>query len=552
MPKVTINGQELEFAPGQTILQVANSAEIAIPQYCYHDGLSIVASCRICLAEVWAPNPRNNNKLESLGKLLPTCQTTCSDGMVVYTDSPKSIANQKAVMEYLLINHPLDCPVCDQAGECFLQDYSYEYGRGVSRFEETKVKQPKKDLGPHVYLYADRCIMCTRCVRFTREVSGTSELMVQGRGNQEQIDIFPGVALDNELASNVIDLCPVGALLDKDFLFAQRVWFLKSTPSIDGITAGGDNILIEHNEGRIYRVKPRTNMEINKWWISDEIRYGWKFVHSEDRLRTPVHTRSGKRAECDFARAYNEIAAAIPAALAGGKRLGLMVSPMLTCEEAFALATLAKAIDGQAVFAVGPVPTMGQDKTFPGGYTVYAEKAPNARGVRRVLEAIGGRPALGFEEFASQVKGKAFGALVLTGNYPSEWATADFALAVKGSGALSVLIDTLPNRLTEVADFTLPGATWAEKAGTFENAKGHLQAFEQAVPVAELAKPEGQIALDLLAEIETGSATGAERFNAATIRGRMAQNSTLTASMAAVKMPRSEAKQEADMEVVEL
>ncbi|MFM9958640.1 MAG: 2Fe-2S iron-sulfur cluster-binding protein, partial [Phycisphaerales bacterium] len=266
MPTITLNGKPLDFKPGQMILDAANAHGVAVPQYCYHPGLSIVASCRICLAEVWAPNPRNNNKLESMGKLLPTCQTACAEGMVVYTDSPKAIQNQKAVMEYLLINHPLDCPVCDQAGECFLQDYSYEYGRGVSRFEETKVKQPKKDLGPHVYLYSDRCIMCTRCVRFTREVTGTSELLVQGRGNKEEIDIFPGIPLDNELSANVIDLCPVGALLDKDFLFAQRVWFLKETPAIDPITASGDNIFIHHNEGRVYRIKPRANPKINKWW----------------------------------------------------------------------------------------------------------------------------------------------------------------------------------------------------------------------------------------------------------------------------------------------
>ena len=304
MPTITINGKVCEFrsgpgVPAPMILQVANANGIEIPQYCYHDGLSIVASCRICLAEVWQPNPRNNNTLEPIPKLVPTCQTACSDGMVVYTDTPKAIANQKSVMEYLLINHPLDCPVCDQAGECYLQDYSYEYGRGVSRFEEEKVKQPKKNLGPHVYLYSDRCIMCTRCVRFTREVSGTAELLVQGRGNREEIDIFPGVPLDNELSANVVDLCPVGALLDKDFLFAQRVWFLKSTPSIDGITASGDNLQVDTNDGKVYRFRPRTNMKVNKWWISDEIRYGWKHVHSPERLRTPRRRqRSGSRCYC--------------------------------------------------------------------------------------------------------------------------------------------------------------------------------------------------------------------------------------------------------------
>lgn len=576
MPKITINGRPLEYKPGQTILQVANTAGIAIPQYCYHDGLSIVASCRICLAECWAPNPRNNNALEYLGKLLPTCQTTCSDGMVVYTDSPKSIANQKSVMEYLLINHPLDCPVCDQAGECSLQDYSYEYGRGVSRFEETKVKQPKKDLGPHVYLYSDRCIMCTRCVRFTREVTGTAELMVEGRGNQEQIDVFPGIALDNELSANVIDLCPVGALLDKDFLFTQRVWFLKETPSIDGLTAGGDNISIHHNEGVIYRLKPRTNMEVNKWWISDEVRYGYKFVHSESRLRAPVHTRFTQRAECDFSRAYNEIAKALKAFGGAGSqpassRLLLIVSPMLSCEDAFLLARAAIAFNKNPIFAVGPIPRLGQDKAFPGGYTIHAEKAPNARGVRRVLEAIAREHHVSdgkvrtFEEiegWLASPNAREIAAIILTGNYPSEWVTESFSHAIQrarsgSEGLFTILIDTLPTRLTDLADIVLPSATWAEKAGTFENAKCLLQAFEQAIPVIDGAKSEGQIALDLIAEATTGSQNQAPRYNAAETRRQMPDRaqggaSSLNLFLTDVRTPAITAKQEADMEVVEL
>jgi len=581
MPSITINGRAFEYKPGQTILQVANQQEVAIPQYCYHDGLSIVASCRICLAEVWAPNPRNNNKLESLGKLLPTCQTTCTDGMVVYTDSPKAIANQKAVMEYLLINHPLDCPVCDQAGECLLQDYSYEYGRGVSRFEESKVKQPKKDLGPHVYLYADRCIMCSRCVRFTREVSGTAELMIEGRGNQEQIDVFPGVALDNELSANVIDLCPVGALLDKDFLFTQRVWFLRETPSIDGTSAGGDNISIHHNEGRIYRLKPRTNLEVNKWWISDEIRYGYKFVHSEERLRSPVHTRFNKRTECDFSRAYNEFASEMKTRFGtkspsspgtSAARLMLVVSPMLSCEDAFHLARMALTIDPRAVFAVGPVPRHGQDKNFPGGYTIYAEKAPNARGVRRVLEAIATQHGVsdGKVRTADEVIGwlggsnaREIGAVILTGNYPSEWVTDQLASAVSNArraGAYTVLIDTLPNRLTAgdaAADLVLPGATWAEKSGCFENAHHMLQHFEQALPVIEMAKSEAQIAIDMIAEMESGSASRAAPYNASETRRMMADAAqggahSLGVFLTDVRIPAIEAKQEADMQVVEL
>jgi len=604
MPKVTINGRECEFKPGEMIIQVANASGIEVPQYCYHDGLSIVASCRICLAEVWQPNPRNNNALEPIPKLMPTCQTACAEGMVVYTDSPKSIANQKAVMEYLLINHPLDCPVCDQSGECFLQDYSYEYGRGVSRFEEAKVKQAKKDLGPHVYLYADRCIMCTRCVRFTREVTGTSELLVQGRGDREEIDVFPGRPLDNELSANVIDLCPVGALLDKDFLFTQRVWFLKETPSIDGITASGDNIRIDHNDGKVYRVKPRLNMAANRWWISDEVRYGWKHVHSEERILVPRRRQHGVQVESDWNRAYNDALAGLRKALGsagteGGRRLGMVVSPMLSCEDAFALARTAMMIDPRAVLAVGPVPVMGRDKVFPpdkaDGFKVFAEKAPNARGVRRVLEAVAphggegsGASVVKFDEFVSQLGRGSIGAAVITGNYPSDWTTDGLLKAFasrgpSGGGAslgapkpFIIVIDTLSSALTDAADVVLPSCTWVEKSGCFVSAREAIQAFEQAIPALGLAKSEGQIALDLAALIDgriapIGTSTVtidpemagqvpdsvevaapmAGMFDAAAVRREMATVAGLEA-FAGVAAPIVSVQREPDMQVVEI
>ncbi len=587
MPSITINGERHEFTPGEKILQVANRAGQEIPQYCYHPGLSIPAQCRICLAEVWAPNPRNNNKLEPLmgGKLLPTCATECSDGMVVYTNSPKAVANQKAVMEYLLINHPIDCAVCDQAGECFLQDYSYRYGRGVSRFEEQKVKNPKKDIGEHILLYSDRCILCTRCVRFAWEVSQTSELMIAGRGNKSEIDVFPGVGFDNELSGNVVDLCPVGALLDKDFLFKQRVWFLKQTPSIDGLTASGDNIFIEHNEGKVYRVKPRQNMNVNKWWITDEVRYGWKFVHAPDRLRSPMRRQYGVQVEADYTRAYDEAIAGLRRARDAGGRVALVVSPMLPCEEAYRLAEFALAIDPEAALAVGPVPFAGEDRHYPpsvpaddpAAFHVSAEKAPNARGVRRVLAAITGRPAVEFDDLAPRLG--EFAAVVVTGNYPSAWATEELASAL--SGKFLVVIDTLPNLLTEQADVVLPGATWAEKAGTFENRRNMLQAFEAAIPVVPMAKTEGQIANDLLAVLggedlrrfiprtgvlvvdegpgqvpaatEVTNIPRAKLFNAAEVRAEMARaHSELDVFVSEITLPTGRTEIEADMTMVEL
>ncbi len=547
MPQITINGRPLEFEQGQNILEVALNHEIEIPHYCWHPSLSVVANCRICLAEVWAPNPRNDNKLEPIPKLLPTCQTPAGDGQVVFTDSPKAIANQKSVMEYLLINHPVDCAVCDQAGECLLQDYSYQYGRSQARFAEQKIKQPKKDLGPHVLLYADRCIMCTRCVRFAREITGTGEITIEGRGAHEQIDIFPGIPLDNELSANVIDLCPVGALLDKDFLFQQRVWFLKKTPSIDGITCSGDNIFLEHNKGVVYRMKPRTNLEVNRYWITDEQRYGWHFIHDENRLRLPMIRGEQPYEDVEAPLAYEAAYAKVNDKLDAAAGVLALISPMLACEDAYSLGTFITSHDAKATFGVGPVPMEGEDKTFKDGYTMYAEKAPNARGVRRVLTKIAGT-VHEYDAFLSALRStSADHAVIITGNYPSEWVTQELLDAL--GDRFVVLIDTLPNKLVERADVVVPGATWAEKAGTFENVNNRLQAFERAIDPADYSKSESQIALDLLAA-RLGERP--QRYNAANMRQQMARQHGLTEFMTEVHVPAGEDEVESDMQLVEL
>jgi NADH-quinone oxidoreductase subunit G len=556
MPQITINGKPMEFQKGQTILQVALANEEEIPHYCYHDSLSIPANCRICLAEIWQPNPKTG-KLESTGRLSPTCHTHAAEGMVVYTDSDKAKANQKAVMEYLLINHPVDCAICDQAGECGLQDYSHEYGRGESRFVEEKIKNPKKQVGPNILLYSDRCIMCTRCVRFTREVTQTNELMVEGRGGTEMIDVFPGMALDNELASNVIDLCPVGALLDKDFLFQQRVWFLTKTPSIDGITSSGDNISVEHNDGRVYRIKPRHNAAVNQWWITDEVRYGWKFVHREDRLSLPM--LKGQLAG-DAAYAVQAWTTAIEAAgtvLAQGAAAGclaLLVSPMLSCEDAYLLAHAVLAHDANAVLGVGPVPVDGQDKTFPNGFVVRAEKAPNARGVRMALEAVAGafagRPAASVHDasaWCAAVQSADVKACVVTGNYPSPWQTDELVRAV--SGRALVLIDTLPDRLTNAADAVLPSCTWVEKPGSFVNANGLLQGFKAAIAPMDFSRSESQIAIELDAHRRNARSAA---FSLATVRAEMARTKGLEAFAADIDPVTKVATVQADMELVAL
>ncbi len=500
MPTCTINDVVCEFEDGASILEVAKANGIEIPHYCWHPGLSVVANCRICLAEVAAPNPRNEGKIETIPKLLPACQTPAGDGEIITTVSKKAIKSQHSVMELLLINHPVDCAVCDQAGECGLQDYAYKYGNASSRFEEDKIKHPKKDIGPHVLLYSDRCIMCTRCVRFTQEVTGTDELMIDGRGATESIDVFPGRALDNPMSGNVVDLCPVGAMLDKDFLFTQRVWFLKSTPSIDGLTASGDNIFVEHNAGEVYRIKPRKHMDINRWWITDELRYGWTFINSDDRILVPTISGQDPYEDDAVDEAWNVAQAAALDGLQDAGHIAALISPMVSCEDAWHIGQLVRAIDPHAVLGIGPVPYDGDDQTMADGFVIRAEKAPNARGVRRVLESLGG-PVLDASGFEATLRDDAsIGGVLLTGNYPSAWITPKLSEAIDG-GRYIVMFETLPNAMTPRADVVLPASTWMEKSGTFESAQRRLQSFQQAVAPAHWCKSEAQIAIDLLARL---------------------------------------------------
>lgn len=505
MPTITIDGKRCSFEGRKMILQVAEENGITIPHFCYHPALSIVASCRMCLAEVAQPDPRNDNKLTLIPKLVPTCQTLAVDGAEVYLTTEKTIANQKQMLEFTLINHPLDCPVCDQAGECDLQDYTYDYGNTKSRFVDEKNTKPKKELGPDVLHYSDRCIMCTRCVRFTREVTGTNELGVFGRGAAEEIDVFPGKPLDNELSLNVVDICPVGAMIDSKFLFKQRVWFIRPTASIDGLTASGDNIYIHHDGRRVFRIKPRVNIDVNQWWVSNEVRDSWERVHSDERIDRP----SVGSDVVDWPDAIESAVGGCKHATDTGKRLALMLSPMLSCEDAYLLTKFIKQLDPDAVLGLGPVPVIGNDKTFPSGYTIYAEKAPNARGVKRVVQHFFGNKHLHeYDSFITQLNypNSNIGAVIITGNYPDTWPSDQYVdrFIVAITDRFTITIDTLKSQLTAMANVVLPSATWVEKAGSFENVNERIQAFERAILPFGSARAEGQIALDLAGVVKSG------------------------------------------------
>ncbi|MFM7152293.1 MAG: 2Fe-2S iron-sulfur cluster-binding protein, partial [Gemmataceae bacterium] len=295
-------------------IQAAQKADEFIPHYCWHPALSVVASCRMCLVEVGERKPDGTIVMQP--KVVPGCQTPVKDGSVIVTTSSKVKHAQEQTLESLLLNHPLDCPVCDKAGECLLQDYTYGYGRATSRMIDEKNTPPNKPhIGDNVTLFTDRCIMCSRCVRFTREIAGTAELQVVNRGNHEQIDIFPGEPLNNKLASNVVDLCPVGALCSKDFLYKHRVWNLKTQPSVCADCSTGCSVNVDGNKNIVYRLRPRKNPKAQGHFMCDEGRLGYHYINSKDRFLRTQQRKNGVLAPIPYVEAIQEIRTAIRSAV---------------------------------------------------------------------------------------------------------------------------------------------------------------------------------------------------------------------------------------------
>lgn len=503
MPKITIDNQVIECRDGVPVLQAALEAGWDVPHYCYHPGLKVVASCRLCLMEMQAPDPKTREMVWS-PKLVPSCQTPVKEGMVVRFASDKVRHNQQICMEFFLLNHPLDCPVCDQAGECYLQDYSYKFGRATSRMVDQKLKNPKKNVGPRTLLYQDRCVMCTRCVRFTEEISGTHELCVVNRGSRAEIDAFPGYPLDNPLQGNVVDVCPVGSLLDKEFLFQQRVWLLKGADSVCPGCATGCAIRVDHNENVVWRLKPRFNPRVNSWWMCDDGRFGFKYVHDRRRIAAPM-LRRGMDAttprwqdvpEIVRFRFEEHVRDNGPASVAA------MLSPFLSCEEAWLLIRFIREVAPQSALAMGPVPMAGDDQRFPVGttngharFTILKEKCPNRVGVEKLLQAAGGT-VLSFADFVERAKRGDFSAAWIAGGYPQPWVDKDTA---KIAEKLSLLVvqDLLPNDLMAGAALVLPSCAWVEREGSFVNAAGVWQPFERATDPPDGAMRDGQYLFEI-------------------------------------------------------
>lgn len=467
MSSFTLDGKKIEFKQGQTIIQAAADHGIDIPHFCWHPSLSISGNCRVCLVEV-----------EKMPKLVIACSTLAAEGMVVHTKSEKTLAARNAVMEFLLINHPLDCPICDEAGECKLQDYAYQHSVGESRFTEEKVHKDKRvPLGPYVMFDGERCISCSRCIRFCDEIAGESELTFVQRGDRVTIVTFPGKELDNPYSLNVTDICPVGALTNRDFRFRARVWDMSATKSICTGCARGCNIDIWVRSNEILRLTPRHNEEVNSYWMCDHGRLNtFKFVNAETRINGPQIKRDGKfnKANWDeaFAAAFGELKSYTK------DEIAVIGSAFATCEDNYILAKFARTVLGaKHIDFPRHIKAGDQDNIL-----IREDKTPNSLG----SELAGIRPAAEGLTFQAIIKA------IDEGRIKALYVVEEDLVGMNPEyrntlRKLELLIVHSSNytETTELASIIFPSATYAEKNGTWINFQGRVQRIRPAVTTIE-------------------------------------------------------------------
>jgi NADH-quinone oxidoreductase subunit G len=496
MPKLTINGREIEVEAGTNLIEAARRLGVEIPHYCYHPGLSIAGQCRLCMVDIEkAPRPTI------------ACNTIAADGMVVQTETDRVKDTRRSIMEFHLVNHPLDCPVCDQAGECWLQIYYMKHGLYDPRMVDEKVHKPKAvPLGPHVMLDAERCILCSRCVRFCDEITGTGELGIFNRGDHSEIGLFPGHDLENAYSGNVVDICPVGALTDREFRFQVRVWYLDSTKSVCPGCARGCNIDVHVNRKRLHhaggrrvaRLKPRFNAAVNAWWICDVGRYGFPLVDDESRVTAPRRRDGDAMVEAT----WDEALAAVAVALgrANADEVGILASPRLSNEDLLAVRRLAERLGvRQLAFAVEPRAAARDDD-----FLLRGDRNPNTRGAE--LVGIGG-------DAAPLVAAARAGRLKTLWIFHHDFAEAAWPPA-EGLGALAsvqtlIWSGTNANATSAQAHWVLPSAAWVERDGTFTNFEGRVQRFRAAVEPAGVALADWDVVGRVLGVL--GAPTGATR-----------------------------------------
>jgi NADH-quinone oxidoreductase subunit G len=459
MPKCVIDGREIEFTPGEKVIEVAKRAGIDIPFFCYHPGLSIVAQCRMCAVEI-----------EKMPKLQTACSTVATEGMVVKTKSPRSLENQKSVMEFLLINHPLDCPICDKSGECDLQDNSFGYGDAYSRYTEERRTYLDLDMGPVIKKNMNRCIHCTRCIRFGEEVAGIHEMVAVKRGNNTEITTVDGRPLETDYAGNYSDICPTGSLTLKDFRFKKRAWFLKKVNTICEGCARGCNMVIQQDDNRIYRCTARENLEVNKYWICDEGRFNFKYVHDEKRIIEPS-TRNGTGWNLsDWSSSIDQAKSAL-----AGKKVTVLVGSDLTQEEGkLLLQFIPQHFPDSQIFHFGTPGIVSTKDDAPADRILKRKsKTSNLHG----LEKLGFK---GFEKLPSGTNA----VLVFRGGRAT-------LPELKGVQTVGVGVFLEP----QISGFSvvLPGTTFAEKTGTIVNFQGREQKLQRAILPPGQSKPLSEI-----------------------------------------------------------
>jgi NADH-quinone oxidoreductase subunit G len=498
MLNVQVDGEWRQFPKGTRLIEACMKSGHFIPHYCYHPKLSSPGNCRMCLVEMGMPKmtPERKPVLGADGRPeiawsprpAISCATEISEGMAVRTESPLAQECRRGVMEFLLINHPLDCPICDQAGECRLQEFSVDFGNGESRFIEEKVKKPKRvDIGPRIVLDDERCILCSRCIRFMQEIAHDDVLGFVNRGSHTTLTVYPGKKLDNNYSLNTVDICPVGALTSKDFRFSMRVWFLRETKSIDVNCGNGTNILIGSRENIIYRITPRENDFVNSCWMPDSHRLNFHYVNSSQRLIEPII--KGEDLPTSWPRAIRTAAEQL---MAHPNATAMIASARMTNEELFLARRLARALNIE-LFDVLPRPQEGD------GFLISDDGNPNTSGAKLIGLATGRMP-----EIASSVSSGTIKSLLVLGEDASECGIPEQDFRKLES---LVVTGILPNQTTGAATVLLPSASWAEKRGSMINIKGRLQRLNQAISSPGKARDDWEILRDLLQAVSGSNGT---------------------------------------------
>jgi NADH-quinone oxidoreductase subunit G len=506
---VSVDGNLIEAREGEPLLQAMLNAGLDIPHYCYHPKLSIDGSCRLCQV-----------RIEGVPKLQISCNTPVRDRMVVHTADPEVALARRGVEELLLLNHPLDCPICDKAGECWLQNYAMRFGSRFARTRDPRRKREKRlDIGERMLLDQERCILCRRCVRFCREISKTGELHVFNLGDRSVLDIHDK-RLDNDYSMCTADICPVGALETKDFHHKIRVWFLEETASICPSCSNGCNIMLCTHKNRIWRLIPRRNDAVNQTWMCDAGRLNYSFVANPARLHTPQVAQPDGLAEANWEAAIAHAARELDAFREryGGKALGALVSPHLTNEENYCFGELMRALGVERR-------AMAVRKGECDDFLIKAEKAANARGVRELGLVAGDDD--GLTELLSACEAGEIKGLYLCGGDLLEVADARRLTAVLERMDLLIVHNLELQTMLAKAAVVFPTTTFAEKDGTFTNHAGRVQRIRKALqPPAEWLT-EGEIFTAILNHLDSRQ----ERFELPRIWEAMAQNGTAFAQL---------------------